>query len=74
MSSLQKAYYKKQNSNKWFLLDAGFLMQAIVQVTDTAILQNEIDFLVYKLYGLIYDEVLIIDPQTPITKQEYERS
>lgn len=30
------------------------------------------DSWVYHLYGLTYDEVLIIDPQTPITREEYE--
>jgi len=34
-------------------------------------LENKIDILVYKLYGLNYDEVLIIDPETPITREEY---
>lgn len=33
---------------------------------------NEIDLCVYKLYGLTYDEVLIVDPETPITREEYE--
>ena len=28
--------------------------------------------MVYHLYGLTYDEVLIVDPQTPITREEYE--
>ena len=27
---------------------------------------------VYKLYGLTFDEILIIDPQTSITREEYE--
>ena len=31
-----------------------------------------IDFLVYHLYGLTYDEVLIVDPDTPISREEYE--
>ncbi len=26
----------------------------------------------YHLYGLTYDEVLIVDPETPITREEYE--
>ena len=39
---------------------------------DTSIYENKIDFLVYKLYGLTYDEVLIVDPETPITREEYE--
>ena len=33
---------------------------------------NEIDLHVYKLYGLTYDEVLIVDPETPISREEYE--
>ena len=39
--------------------------------TTTAI-EAEIDRLVYQLYGLTYDEVLIVDPETPITREEYE--
>lgn len=33
---------------------------------------REIDLRVYKLYGLTYDEVLIVDAETPITREEYE--
>ena len=40
--------------------------------TDTSALENQIDFLVYYLYGLTYDEVLIVDPETPISREEYE--
>jgi len=39
---------------------------------DTTSLESEIDKLVYQLYGLSYDEVLLVDPETPITKEEYE--
>lgn len=39
---------------------------------DTTSLENQIDFLVYYLYGLTYDEVLIVDPDTPISREEYE--
>lgn len=39
---------------------------------DTSTLENNIDLMVYHLYGLTYDEVLIIDPQTPITREGYE--
>ena len=35
--------------------------------------ETEIDRLVYHLYGLTYDEVLIIDPTPPFTREEYER-
>lgn len=40
---------------------------------DTSVLEQQIDLLVYHLYGLTYDEVLIVDPATPITKEEYEK-
>ena len=39
---------------------------------DTTSLEIQIDFLVYHLYGLTYDEVLIVDPETPISREEYE--
>ena len=39
--------------------------------TDTSELENKLDFLIYKLYGLSYDEVLIVDPGTSITREEY---
>lgn len=32
-----------------------------------------LDFLVYRLYNLTYDEVLTVDPDTPITREEYEQ-
>ena len=35
--------------------------------------EQEIDRLVYHLYGLTYDEVLIIDPTPPFTREEYEQ-
>ena len=35
--------------------------------------EQQIDLLVYHLYGLTYDEVLIVDPETPITKEEYNK-
>ena len=34
--------------------------------------ESAIDFQVYKLYGLTYVEVCIVDPETPITREEYE--
>lgn len=65
----------------------SFLVQIIVQKADTILerlqenetadvsdLETEIDILVYHLYNLTYDEVLIIDPNTPITREIYERT
>ena len=35
--------------------------------------ESEIDRLVCHLYGLTYDEVLVIDFTPPFTREEYER-
>lgn len=40
---------------------------------DTSLLEQQIDLLVYQLYGLSYDEVLVVDPETKITREEYEK-
>lgn len=37
---------------------------------DTFIEEQKIDRLIYH-YGLTYEEILIIDPKTPITKESY---
>lgn len=34
--------------------------------------ENQIDNIVYHLYDLTYNEVLIIDPHTPISREEFE--
>jgi hypothetical protein len=39
---------------------------------DTSIEESEIDRHVYHLYGFTYDELLIIDPKTYITREQYE--
>ena len=38
---------------------------------DIAKTEQKIDLLVYRLYGLTYDEVLLVDPETPIIREEY---
>lgn len=35
--------------------------------------EDNIDKLVFHLYNLTYDEVLIVDPETPITREEYDK-
>ena len=41
--------------------------------SDTSSQEQQIDRIVYHLYGLTYDEVLIIDPTPPFTQEEYEQ-
>jgi hypothetical protein len=45
----------------------------IDKTRNTLLAESEIDRLVYHLYGLTYDEVLIVDPETPITREEYNQ-
>ena len=33
---------------------------------------SQIDLMVYKLYELTYDEVLVVEPEFSLSKQEYE--
>ena len=53
-------------------VDAILMVKNKDKQADTTALENQIDFLVYHLYGLTYDEVLIVDPGTPISREEYE--
>jgi len=50
------------------------LVNQVLNAGGDSVLEQQIDLLVYHLYGLTYDEVLIVDPETPITKEEYERT
>lgn len=53
----------------YFRQYAGACHQLTDQIAAT---DREIDLRVYHLYGLTYDEVLTVDPNTTITKEEYE--
>lgn len=76
-----KAEYVKQvklpNTSEKQKVQIEELVNAILQGklsdADTSKEESEIDLLVYHLYGLTYDEVLIVDPETPITQEEYEK-
>lgn len=75
-----KAEYVKQvklpNTSEKQKVQIEELVNAILQGklsdADTSKEESEIDLIVYHLYGLTYDEVLIVDPETPITREEYE--
>lgn len=54
------------------LIDLIIVSKKTNPQTNTGTLEYQIDLLVYRLYGLTYDEVLIVDPTTPITREEYE--
>jgi len=54
------------------LIDQILLAKKENEDADTKQLEKEIDFMVYKLYELIYEEVLIIDKDFSLSKEEYE--
>lgn len=39
---------------------------------DNDILESKLNNMIFHLYKLTYDEVLVIDPETPITREDYE--
>ena len=40
---------------------------------DISLEEKYIDLLVFHIYDLSYDEVLVVDPQTPISREEYDK-
>lgn len=48
------------------------ILEKITHFEDIHADERAIDLLVYKLYGLTYDEVKIVDPETDITEEEYD--
>jgi hypothetical protein len=54
------------------LVDSAVEAKAIGNGEKMRRIETEINMQVYHLYGLNYDEVLIVDPETPITREEYE--
>ena len=54
------------------LVDRILLFKQADKSCDTSALENKIDFLVYHLYDLTYDEVLVVDPNPPFGREEYE--
>ena len=68
----QKIKLTLQQQDEWedyFRQYAGACHQLTDQIAAT---DREIDLRVYHIYGLTYDEVLTVDPNTTITKLEYE--
>lgn len=55
------------------LVDSIILAKQADPTADTSEQERTIDLMVYKLYGLTYDEVKVVDSETTITEEEYER-
>jgi hypothetical protein len=39
---------------------------------NTTVFERQIDVMVYKLYELTYDEVLVVEPEFWLSREEYE--
>ncbi|MDO4190524.1 MAG: hypothetical protein Q4D14_02390, partial [Bacteroidales bacterium] len=51
------------------------IVDNILNVSDTNLIseaEKKLDIIIYKLYNLNYTDILYIDPETPITHEEYE--
>lgn len=61
---------------KEFVKKISTLTKKIIELKtnnlDSNVQEDQLDNLVYHLYEMTYDEVLIIDPETPITRETYE--
>ncbi len=47
------------------------IIKANDHAADTSEIESQIDHIMYHLYGLTYDEVLIVDAETPISRDEF---
>ena len=64
-----------ETAQKPFVAKIDAILKAKAKTEDTATLEREIDDMVYKLYGLTYDEVKTIDPDySSMTREAYEAS
>lgn len=59
-------------SNKDVADCALAINNAIESGDDATDLLDRLDYLVYKLYGLSFDEIQVIDPETSLTREKYE--
>ena len=48
--------------------------KSAMKTTDTTPLESQIDLLVYHLYELTYEEVLLVDPAFELTEEEYNNA
>lgn len=68
----QKIKFTLDQQDEWevyFFENCKICQDLKAQISDT---DRKIDLLVFRLYGLTYDEVLTIDPQISITREAYE--
>lgn len=60
------------SDQKIFIKLVDQILTQKIQGQDTTALEQQIDNLVYRLYELSYDEVIVIDPAFGLSKEDYE--
>lgn len=65
-------YDEKTNVNNLIIDYVDKIIRCTENNEDTGVFESKLDIILYHLYNLTYDEVLIVDPETPITREEYE--
>ena len=71
ISKNQQSTINNQQSTLTFKVEA--VLKAKAKGADTSQLEREIDDMVYRLYGLTYDEVKTIEPEySSLSREEYE--
>ena len=48
------------------------LSNMATELNDNDTILKQIDIIIFKLYNLEFEDIQIIDPETPITREEYE--
>jgi Alw26I/Eco31I/Esp3I family type II restriction m6 adenine DNA methyltransferase len=61
----------KINNELISIVDDIIARKATIPQTDTSALEQQVDALVYRLYGLTYEEVKVIEPEFPLGRAEY---
>lgn len=69
----QKKQFSDKELNKWEQCFNQYSEICHMLSKEIEITENRINILVYHLYGLTYDEVLVVDPETEVTREEYEK-
>lgn len=56
-----------------YKLKISTLVKQVLESQGDKSIEQNIDYMVYKTYGLTYDEVKLVDPELQLSKEEYEQ-
>jgi hypothetical protein len=71
-ATIQQLPFKLADNQKIFIEIVNQIFENKKDNIDTNALETKIDIMVYKLYELTYDEVLVVEPDFRLSEQEYE--